>query len=70
MSLQPVSSRLMAVTKELSIEWGRTHDCWRDAKGDEFERLYITEILAAVGVAVRAITEIDKQMAKIIHDCE
>ena len=70
MSLQPVSSRLKADTKELSIEWARTREYWRDAKADEFERLYIAEILAAVGDANRAITEIDKHLAKIRYDCE
>jgi hypothetical protein len=70
MSLQPTSSRLMAATRELLSEWGRTRDHWRDAKGAEFERRYIAEIPAAVGDAIRAITELDKQLAKIRHDCE
>ena len=70
MSLQPVSTRLKADTKELQLDWERTRSYWRDEKGEEFERLYIYELLAAVGDAIRAITEIDKQLAKIRYDCE
>jgi len=70
MSLQPISARLMAGTKELSIAWARTQSYWGDAKRDEFERLHIADLLAAVDDAVRAITEIDKLLTKIRHDCE
>jgi hypothetical protein len=70
MSLQPSRERLMTDTKELSIAWGQTQSCWRDAKRDEFERLYIAELVSAVDDAIRAITEIDELLTKIRHDCE
>ena len=70
MSLQPISARLMAGARDLSIAWAQTQSSWGDAKRDEFERLYIADLLVAVDDAIRAITEIDKVLTNIRHDCE
>jgi hypothetical protein len=70
MSLQPISTKLMAGARELSVAWEQTQRVWGDAKRDEFERLYVSELLSAVDDAVRTIGEIDKVLTRIRHDCE
>ena len=64
------SSRLGALTKELSSQWQQTRDSWRDAKAQEFERKYIGEVVTGVDRAVAVIDQLDKLLTKIRTDCE
>jgi hypothetical protein len=63
-------SKLMAVTKELAIQWQQTKEYWRDAKAQEFDRQYMQELLAGVDRAVTVMEQLDQLVAKIRHDCE
>ena len=70
MNLGATKSRLAAVTKELSLQWGETKNYWRDAKSLEFEHRYIQELLARVDKAVTVIEKLDALLDKVRKDCE
>ena len=48
MSLSASRNRLVAITKELRTRWDETKNAWRDAKSQEFERRYLSELYANV----------------------
>ena len=63
-------SKLMALTKGLSLQWQQTKESWKDAKALEFERHYIDDLLTSVDKAVTVFEQLDKIVAKIRNDCE
>ena len=70
MSLTSTKARLVALTREIELRWDETRTYWRDAKGDEFDRRYMTELSAEVAHAVEAIDALDKLITQVRHDCE
>lgn len=62
--------RLGAVTKELWVQWQQTKQSWQDAKAEEFERRFLSELFSSVDRTVNVIDQLDKLMAKVKHDCE
>jgi hypothetical protein len=70
MNLGATKSRLAAVTKELSLQWGETKNYWKDAKSLEFEHRYIQELLVRVDKAVTVIEKLDALLDKVRKDCE
>lgn len=70
MSLSGSKSRIVGVTKELSLRWAETKDDWRDAKCQEFEKRYMQELFARVDRAVLVIEKLDEVLAKVRKDCE
>lgn len=70
MSMSANRTRLVAITKELSLQWENTKDAWRDAKADEFEQKYMVELLAAVDNALLVLDQLDKLVSKVRKDCE
>ncbi|NNE91980.1 MAG: hypothetical protein HKN23_10065 [Verrucomicrobiales bacterium] len=68
-NLQPAKARLSGVAKELRRQWLDVKDTWRDAKCDEFERLYLEELFDEVGNAVTAMDDLNKILKKIREDC-
>lgn len=63
-------SKLMALSRLLSIQWQQTKEYWQDAKSLEFERKYVDELMAAVDKAVTVMEQVDKLINKIRSDCE
>ncbi len=63
-------ARLGAVTKELWVQWQQTKESWQDAKAEEFERRFLSELFSSVDRTVNVIDQLDKLMAKVKHDCE
>ncbi len=63
-------TRLAALTKELAVEWEHTRETWRDAKGDEFDRKYMQELLSSVDKTLGVIEQVDKLLTRIRKDCE
>ena len=45
-------AKLVALTRQRSVQWQQTKECWKDAKCEEFERKYIQELSAGVDRAV------------------
>jgi thymidylate synthase len=70
MSLAAQKTRLTSVTQELFNRWHETQEHWRDAKCQEFGRLYMDELSASVTAAAGVIDQLDKVIAKIRRDCE
>lgn len=70
MSLSGNRSRLVAVTKELSIKWDDTKTYWKDDKSREFEQRYLQELFAAADRAVTVIEKLDEMLNRIRKDCE
>ena len=63
-------SKLMAITRQLSAQWGQTKESWQDAKSHEFERKYMDELMAGVDKAAAVMEQVDKLVSKIRNDCE
>lgn len=70
MSLLANKSRLLAITKDLSVQWEQTKETWRDMKCREFEDKYLKDLFASVDAAARVLDELDKVLGKIRSDCE
>jgi len=63
-------SRLVGLTQELSLQWAETKAHWRDAKSEEFERLFMTELSAHVNRTITALSQLDELLKKVRSDCE
>jgi hypothetical protein len=70
MNLAGGKSRLVAITKELSLKWDQTKNYWRDAKSREFQQRYMTELFANVDKTVTVIEKLDELLTKVRKDCE
>ena len=70
MSLSGNRSRLVAITKELSLKWDETKNYWKDDKSREFEQRYLQELLAHSDRAVTVIEKLDEILNRIRRDCE
>jgi hypothetical protein len=63
-------SKLMAITRHLSGQWQQTKEYWQDAKAEEFERQYMTELFSSVDKTVAVMEQLEKLINKIRSDCE
>lgn len=70
MNLSGNKNRLTALTKELSKRWEDTKNHWRDAKSQEFEQRYMTELFANVDATVTVIEKLNEVLTKVRKDCE
>ncbi|MGB8369753.1 MAG: hypothetical protein ACLPYZ_14650 [Limisphaerales bacterium] len=70
MNLSGNKNRLVAITKELSKRWDETKNHWRDAKSQEFEQRYMTELFANVDKTVTVIDKLNELLTKVRKDCE
>jgi hypothetical protein len=70
MSLNASKARLVAITKELSNRWDETKNYWRDAKSQEFEQRYMTELFANVDRTVTVMEKLNELLTKVKNDCE
>jgi hypothetical protein len=70
MSLSGSKNRLVAITKELSNRWDETKNYWRDAKSQEFEQRYMSELFANVDKTVTMMDKLNELLTKVKNDCE
>ena len=63
-------TRLLAIARELSSQWQDTREKWRDQRAVQFEREFLDEIVQGVNTTGATITDLDKLITKIRHDCE
>ena len=70
MSLSGSKGRLMALNKELYLQWNETKNYWRDAKSQEFQQRYLDELFIGVERAVTVIEKLDELLKKVRSDCE
>ena len=70
MNLSGSKNRLVAITKELSNRWGETKNYWHDAKSQEFEQRYMTELFANVDKTITVMDKLNELLTKVRKDCE
>lgn len=70
MSMSGSKGLLTLATRQLQARWGETRYSWRDRKAEEFEELYLSELMNGVNSAFRVIDELDKLLEKIHADCD
>lgn len=70
MSMSGSKGLLTLATRNLQARWGETRFSWRDRKAQEFEDLYLDELMTSVNSALRVIEELDKLLEKVHADCD
>ncbi len=70
MSASASGAKLAKSTKHLNQEWRQAKESWRDAKAEEFEKIYIDPLLDSVGATVAAIEELNRIIQHARKDCE
>jgi len=70
MSLTASRGRLAALARELSGKWHETKGCWRDAKSEEFERVYLQNLAAQMDKTITTIDKLEQLLTKVRKDCE
>lgn len=70
MNTSGAENNLAQALKNLSAEWQRARDHWRDVKSQEFEEKYLEPLPHHVGRASAAIAELNALLRKVRHDCE
>jgi hypothetical protein len=61
---------LTLATRQLESRWGETRFSWRDRKAQEFDDLYLAELMNSVNSALRVIDELDQLLEKVHADCD
>ncbi len=70
MSLGGNRSRLMAATKQISLQWEETTAYWRDARSQEFGEKYMVPLRLHVDRALAICEKLEQILAKARSDCE
>jgi len=70
MSLSGNKGRLVGLTRDIALEWAETKNYWRDAKSEEFERRFVSELSVQVNRAVIVLEQMDELLKKVRSDCE
>jgi hypothetical protein len=70
MNLSGNKGRLIGLTRELSLQWAETKNHWHDAKSEEFDRRFMTELSAQVNRALLVMEQMEELLKKIRSDCE
>ncbi len=70
MNLSGNKSRLVGLTREISLRWAETKEHWRDARAEEFEHRFMAELDASVSRAVLIVDKLDELLKKVRSDCE
>lgn len=65
-----IKNRLVSLTKGLATRWDETKNYWKDAKSQEFEQRYMSELFANVDKTVTVLDQLDELLAKVQKDCE
>lgn len=67
--MNAAQNRLMALIKELRVEWEQTRHFWNDAKSLEFEKRFLDELIANVNQAIFNIDALERLLDKVRQDC-
>jgi len=63
-------NRLAGLTNDLRAEWEQTKHYWNDAKSQEFEQRFLSELIPAVNQTITTIESLERVLAKLRTDCE
>jgi len=61
---------LAAISKELALRWNETSNDWNDTKAQEFERRYLSDLLARVEKTVTVVEKLEQVLSTVRSDCE
>ena len=70
MSMSGSKGLLTLATRQLQARWGETRFSWRDREAQEFDDLYLAELMNSVNSALRVIEELDHLLEKVHADCD
>ncbi len=70
MSMSGSKGLLTLATRQLQARWQETRNSWRDEKAQEFEEIYLAELMMSMNSALRVIDELDQLLEKIHADCD
>lgn len=70
MSLSGSKGRLSGLNRDLALKWETTRVFWRDAKAEELEQRWLTELRTEMDKTLAAIEKLDELFRKIRTDCE
>ena len=70
MSMSGSKGLLTLATRQLQARWGETRFSWRDRKAQEFDELYLSELVHSVNSALKVIEELDQLLEKVHADCD
>lgn len=70
MNLSGNRSRLIGLTRDISLQWDETKNFWLDAKSQEFDQRFMTELSAQANRAAGVLEQLDKLLQKARSDCE
>lgn len=70
MSLSGSKGLLTLASRNLQARWGETRFSWRDSKAQEFEEIYLSDLMNGVNSALRVIDELDQLLEKVHADCD
>jgi hypothetical protein len=70
MNLSGQKSRMIALTRQLSLDWAETKSHWSDARSREFEARHLVELFASVDRAALTLDELEALLSKVRSDCE
>ncbi len=70
MNLNGNKSRLMGLTKEISLRWAETKNHWRDARSAEFDHRFMQEMIPRVNQAATAVEKLEELFKRIRKECE
>jgi hypothetical protein len=70
MNLSGNKGRLVGLTRDISLRWEETKNHWRDARSEEFERRFMTELSANVNRTITILDKLEELLKKVRSDCE
>ncbi len=70
MNLSGYKSRLLGLTRDITLRWAETKNFWHDARSEEFERRFMAELAANVNRTVQIVDKLDELLKKVRSDCE
>jgi len=70
MNLSGQKSRLLALTKQISLDWTETQNRWSDSKSREFDSRHMAELFANVERASIMLDKLEALLNKVRSDCE
>lgn len=70
MNVTASKGRLVGLTREISVQWEETRHHWRDAKSEEFDHRFMSELDQQVNRAVAVVSQLDELLRKVRSDCE
>ncbi len=70
MSVSSSKGLLTIASRQLQQRWDNTRILWRDRKAQEFDEVYLADLMTTVNSTMRVIEELDQLLEKVHADCD